>query len=114
MGSDDFPKLRFLAADLGIPKAKLDSVKRAAGIFEELEHLSLVTAQDVDLLQELMQRIQRHDLQKMIDAYCSKNYLQPENSSGPRISHYRQGVSSLWGIESGRTHWAFFETSFLF
>ncbi|XP_022104293.1 caspase-8-like isoform X2 [Acanthaster planci] len=88
LGSEDCHKLSFIITDLGIPKAKLELVKQATDIFDELEKRALIAADDVHLLWELMDLIHRKDLLKIIDSYCKRHFVKQLHRDHT-ISKYR-------------------------
>ncbi|XP_038048733.1 caspase-8-like isoform X3 [Patiria miniata] len=87
LGSEDCHKLNFISADLGIPKAKLERVRQATDIFDELEKQSLIAADDVSLLWELMELIHRKDLLSIIHVYCNKHFVKELHTG--QIGKYR-------------------------
>ena len=89
LGSEDCHKLRFLAADIGVSKAKLQHVCQATDIFDELEYQMLISPNDVSVLWEMMELIHRKDLMQTIQLHCNNYRHVINNTNTSKFSNFR-------------------------
>ncbi|XP_077865239.1 FAS-associated death domain protein-like [Saccoglossus kowalevskii] len=69
MGNDEFIKLKQRCHDVHIQKRTLETMNNAYDIFVCLKERGKITMDDTELLEELLEKIGRTDLVKVVEQY---------------------------------------------